>query len=526
VNSATLTKAVVGRLLKSPTFFNVYGPQLRKLGKFSDSGMQKLLTVLDTYRRNGATITSENFRSVLPADILRVITGIGVSDDTTLDDETLVSLYLRSQMSAVLNRLTIDVQVNNDYFGKKWTTLIDAFSTASKISEKTLTSDMYGGEAYLTQSVQQVYNEAAAMAAERASGRGYTSGIQVLDECKIIPRRRDIFLVIGHMNSGKSYFLDNIAVKNAERGHVVIVYTLEMPHIDRLMRIEQMLTTSVQDSVDLVYGVGQHEIVSRKTNWSLPRHALRRRAVEDYSGFIKLKGAVEGKSFLGVTGSMVNDDGTVNQDVRKLSELSRIPFLESGGDVFVKAGTIGETTIADVAETIQNVRATGREVSMVILDYSALMSSGNRDLDQNYNDRLSKVSLQFKDLVQKFNIAGVNCHQANDEATSVTKKAGFGGQQQQKQASVYSVCGIKLLRPIIATNHIFGAKSLANDAALAIGLNTTNPPGDGLVINELRSRNSGRNQSMWFLKLGLPAKYVIYANTIYPYEEKEDGDGK
>jgi len=526
VNSTTLTKAVVGRLLRTPSFYTSYGSQLRKLGKFSDSGIQKLLGVLDTYKRSGAVVTLENYRSVLPADILRVISGIGINDDLTMDDDTLISLYLRSQMSAVLNRLTSDVQVNNDFFGKKWATLMEAASTASRVSEKTMSSEMYGGEAYLTQSAQLVYNEAAAMAAERVSGRGFTSGIQILDECKVLPRRRDIFLVVGHANSGKSFFLDNLAVANGKRGHVVIVVTLEMPHVDRLMRIEQMLTMSVQDSVDLRYGVSQQEIVSRKTNWGLPRHLPRRNIVEDFGGFVKLQGAVEGRSFLGVSGSMVNDDGTINQTVRKLSDLSRIPFLESGGDVFVKACSIGTTTIADIEETVQKVKATGRDVGMVILDYMALMSSGSRELDQDYNSRLSKTSLQFKDLVQKYNIAGVNCHQANDEATSTLKKHGQSGQQQQKQSAAYSVCGIKLLRPLIDTSKIYGAKSLANDAALGIGLNSTNPPGEGLVINELRSRNAGRNKDMWAFKLGLPAKYVLQSITIHPYEEAEEADGK
>jgi hypothetical protein len=179
------------------------------------------------------------------------------------------------------------------------------------------------------------------------NGEAFSSGIDILDERKVSPRRRSLFLVIAAAGEGKSYWLRQIGKHN------VLVHRKKVLHIT----LENDLDETLQFYTMAFLGKSSDEVAHLRVP-ILKKDALGRFATLDYA-------------------EVVPDQITPAKKRSIARELKRV---QTRGQLMVKWFPTGVLTVAQLSTYLDSLARDGFRPDMVILDYADLMYTDERNL--------------------------------------------------------------------------------------------------------------------------------------------------
>ncbi len=502
-----LDQLLVGRCISSPEFLLRYGELIRKNSKYMDGKMVSIISSLLEKNKEGLVSTENTFKVIADTKLRIAVEKIGYDFDTSIQDEPLFTLYMRNQLVSMLLGNLTSIKSNGLYLGKTWNTTLDQVREFDRLtSPSILHTDRLNSEISILDAQKSVYNDFVQEVLGKLSGRVMTSGIPALDDMGYIPVKQDVYGIIGQSGAGKSQFLGNLALENSKRGFMVLYVSLEMTAEKLMRRIEPQMIQSVPYATQTVVPEKDSQIIRRKDKWRFPRQVSPYYFVKSSTVnkvFSKAPGIAGNKSLVEVNGYMVDSSGNINSEMYEESKRVRRIMMEAGGDVVLKTFTIESATLDELDRLLDEKAKQGVQFDIVILDYMSLLKGSEAD----YKDRLMALSIKFKKLTQKHNVAGINVHQANDRPSLHNK-----GTKER-----YGEFDLKY--PLIEKSDIFGSKSILNEMAVALGLNAIVQESAGIVINIIKTREGEKLDKTVIVKSALPAHYC-YAS--YAVDKKTD----
>lgn len=190
----------------------------------------------------------------------------------------------------------------------------------------------------------------------------FTTGSTHLDEAGLMLERGEIGCILGSAKTSKSFWLLHLAMANVAQGKNVIYYNVE-----------------------------------------IKENRLNQRIAKKIAGK-KVDASVDPRAF-----------------VERMRERAPKWLV---GKLFLQRYYAGVQTFDDVRAHLDQVRASGIKVDMIIVDYVGIMGSRSGGASQEERHRLTNLWVEFRSVCAEYDVAGWGAAQANREgARSDLKKA-------------------------------------------------------------------------------------------------------
>ena len=206
----------------------------------------------------------------------------------------------------------------------------------------------------------------------------FSSGISILDERGVRPKRKTLMLLLAPKGQGKSWFLVNVGKANLIRRKKVLHITLEMPEEDVTLRYTMTMFALSMDQAATV------------------RVPIFRKDGEGDTTSIAFED-IQGEELSAETRAAV---------------AKRLRALKQRSWLMVKEFATGSLTVAQLSAFLDGLKASDNFVpDMLIVDYPNLMKVDTRDIRVS----LGQLIIGIRGLCMSRNMAGVAVMQSNRE---------------------------------------------------------------------------------------------------------------
>jgi DnaB-like helicase C terminal domain len=510
-----LVQIFIGRCIESPDFLKIEGKRLAESPtEIVGAKLKTALNILIDFLNKGSPLRRDTIDSFAPPTLKRYLAKEGVVYGSSLGDLFLTQSVMRGGLLLSMHDQLSQMEKSFNVTDEAWERLTKMATLVPKASDTGAAADgyAYGQHLYLTRSMGQVYHAYTMDARDRLLGRNFTSGIPLMDEMGMRPTRRDTMLIVGPQGTGKSFLVDYILHRNAERGFKGIVFTLEMTAIDRSKRMELMLTRAVAKESDVCVKLPGSVAVPMSlfdsSNYLGLPHIMRAGALnsEIDTQFTMGKIKTGEEVMIPITGAITNSSGDVNPVVYSKSSKERRVLMETGGEVVFMPLEINNATMYELEETLKKLAREENFVPDIIaVDYLALMEGGQ---GVDFIAKMIALSQGLKGIAQKYNVACINVHQGKvTPLPTAQKKAEAAGQ-------ITEVGGVKLAMPLLGTHSIYGASAMKNEPAVIVTMTPTLAKGVGLVLKAEKLRNAPVTDTVVFVNTALPHRFALSAEVI------------